>query len=94
MATMKVTKRCYLPSGFVRRVPTNDWSLVSTLAGRSFRNSFSAFVFFYPAFNGSWIARFLYGGLWLIKPRQLCVILLGWLLSASVIGIYVYKNLI
>ena len=55
---------------------------------------FSAFVFFYPAFNGSWIARFLYGGLWLIKPRQLCVILLGWLLSASVIGIYVYKNLI
>ena len=55
---------------------------------------FSAFVFFYPAFNGSWIARFLYGGLWLIKPRQLCIILFGWLLSASVIGIYVYKNLI
>ena len=46
MATMKVTKRCYLPSGFVRRAPTNDWSLVSTPAGRSFRNSFSAFVFF------------------------------------------------
>ena len=45
MATMKVTKRCYLPSGFVRRAPTNDWFLVNIQVGRSFRNSFFAFVF-------------------------------------------------
>ena len=55
---------------------------------------FCAFVFFYPALKGSWIARFLYGVLWLIKPRQICVILIGWIISASLIGLFIYRNLI
>ena len=55
---------------------------------------FCAVIFFNPAFNGSWLARLLLGVMWLFQPRQLSIILVGWIVSASVIGFIIYKNLI
>jgi len=55
---------------------------------------FCAIVFYSPAFNGSWIARILAGFLWMVQPRQLFIIILGWSISASGVALIVYRNLI